>query len=251
MGRGRVQPDAITFYDVPAHEHNVILSRERMSITPWVTHDERVLQFFGITDTCVELYVESEAETAGQGLATNQWRIEYYNMMDGHTSFNSTNIYEETDLSGDFDEAAWGDLEGDSLSLCRTPFYMQVCVIEAGPVNGAIGGCDEGCVFFPAFTATDASLSSFTSQGIYDAHCEAGDIMSFDGTRAAGTVETPEIWFADKCESENFLMLDGQEVHLAGDFIGTLEILIPDDTCSSNVHDDIDAITFYRSDGTT
>ena len=46
-------------------------------------------------------------------------------------------------------------------------------------------------------------------------------------------------------------MLDGQEIHLAGDFIGTLEILIPDDTCTNDVHDDVDAITFYRSDGTT
>ena len=52
--------------------------------------------------------------------------------------------------------------------------------------------------------------------------------MSFDGTRAGATPATPEIWFADKCESENFLMLDGQEIHLAGDFVGTLEILIPD-----------------------
>ena len=161
MGRGRVQPDAITFYDVPAHERNVILSRDRMSLTPWITHDERVLQFFGITDQCVELYVENE--NSGQGLASNQWRIEYYNAFDGHTSFNSTDIYEVTSLSADYDENTWGDLEGDSLSLCRTPFYMQVCVIEAAPVNGALGGSDSGCVYKPAFTATDASLSLFTS----------------------------------------------------------------------------------------
>jgi hypothetical protein len=43
MGRGRVQPDAITFGHIPPHTHNVILSRERMSMTPWVTHDQRVL----------------------------------------------------------------------------------------------------------------------------------------------------------------------------------------------------------------
>ena len=131
---------------------------------------------------------------------------------------------------------------------------MQVCVIEAGPVNGAIGGCDSGCRYFPAFTATDASISPFTQHGIYNVHCEAGDIMSFDGTRADQTVltpATPEIWFADKCESENFLMLDGQEVHLAGDFIGTLEILIPSGLCNTGVHDNTDAIIFYRSDGTT
>ena len=61
---------------------------------------------------------------------------------------------------------------------------MQVCVIEAAPINGAVGGCDDGCVYFPAFTATDASLSPYTKIGKYDVHCEAGDIMSFDGTRA-------------------------------------------------------------------
>lgn len=105
---------------------------------------------------------------------------------------------------------------------------MQVCAIEAGPINGAIGGCDDGCVYFPAFTATDASLSPFTENGRYDVHCEAGDIMSFDGTIAAeSTIGTPELWFEDKCDSENFIMLGGQEIHLAGNFTGTLEVLIP------------------------
>ena len=46
-------------------------------------------------------------------------------------------------------------------------------------------------------------------------------------------------------------MLDGQELHLAGDFIGTLEILIPDAVCTAETFDATDAITFYRSDGTT
>ena len=46
-------------------------------------------------------------------------------------------------------------------------------------------------------------------------------------------------------------MLDGQEVHLAGDFVGTLEILIPDGVCGAGDFNAADAITFYRSDGTT
>ena len=125
---------------------------------------------------------------------------------------------------------------------------MQVCVVEAGPLNGGIGGCDDGCVYFPAFTATDADLSPFTDQGIYNAHCEAGDIMSFDGT---GSLSTPEIWFANKCESENFLMLNGQEVHLQGNFLGTLEILIPASTCTAGTYDDTDAITFVRETNST
>ena len=82
--------------------------------------------------------------------------------MEGHTSFDSTDLYETTRLSSGFDPEFWGNIEGDSLAFCRTPFYMQVCSIEAGPVNGGIGGCPEGCVYKPAFTATDASLSSYT-----------------------------------------------------------------------------------------
>ena len=64
MGRGGVQPDAITFYDIPAHERNVLFWNDATQITPWVTHDELVLQFFGITDTCVELYAEEQGAAA-------------------------------------------------------------------------------------------------------------------------------------------------------------------------------------------
>ena len=67
MGRGRSQPDAITFYDVPAHERNVIITTNPIRIRPHRTKDQRVLQFFGITDRCVELYTEREAEGFGLG----------------------------------------------------------------------------------------------------------------------------------------------------------------------------------------
>ena len=64
--------------------------------------------------------------------------------------------------------------------------------------------------------------------------------MSFNGTRSAATraatpkdldlsttpVQTAELWLEDKCESENFLFLDGQEVHIQGSIVGTLEIAI-------------------------
>ena len=78
--------------------------------------------------------------------------------------------------------------------------------------------------------------------------------MSFDGTRTDQTnltPETPELWFADKCESENFLMLDGQEIHIVESFIGTLEVLIPNAVCDSTDFDAIDALTYYKADGTT
>ena len=50
MGRGRVQPDAITFGDVPKHDYNTLLMTNRIQITPWVTHDQMVIQMFGITE---------------------------------------------------------------------------------------------------------------------------------------------------------------------------------------------------------
>ena len=39
MGRGREQPDAITFGDVGPHDHNTLIMTNRVQITPWVTHD--------------------------------------------------------------------------------------------------------------------------------------------------------------------------------------------------------------------
>ena len=48
-----------------------------------------VLQFFGITEQCVELYVD--VADMGRGLAPGQWRIEYYNST-GLTYINSTDL---------------------------------------------------------------------------------------------------------------------------------------------------------------
>ena len=76
-------------------------------------------------------------------------------------------------------------LENKNIVICRTPFYLQICNAVDAPVNKGIGGCAAGCEYFPAFTATDDSLSPFAKHGRFDIHCEAGDIMSFNGTRSA------------------------------------------------------------------
>ena len=184
MGRGGIQPDAITFYDVPAHERNVIITTDSTRITPWVSHDERVLQFFGITDRCVEVYAEEQ--DAGQGLGgEGQWRIEYYNAT-GHVYINSTDLG-KTVADALISNTASSTLEEESIHICRTPFYLQICTNDEAPVNSGIGGCPLGCEYFPAFTASDDSLSSFLQHDRYYAHCEAGDIMSFNGTRSAST----------------------------------------------------------------
>ena len=263
MGRGGVQPDAITFYDVSAHERNVIITDDRVVVTPWLSHDERVLQFFGITDRCVELYAENEVN-AGQGLGgEGQWRIEYYNAT-GHVYINSTDLG-KTVGEARISAAASSPLEEENIHICRTPFYLQICTNEDAPVNKGIGGCPSGCEYFPAFTATDDSLSAFAVHGTYNAHCGAGDILSFNGTRSAATrgvlddfdleatpTQTPEIHFEDGCESENFLVLDGQEVHIKGTLLGTMEILISEDICATacagpndDICDDI-ALVFER-----
>ena len=78
-------------------------------------------------------------------------------------------------------------LENKNIVICRTPFYLQICNAVDAPVNKGIGGCAAGCEYFPAFTATDDSLSPFAKHGRFDIHCEAGDIMSFNGTRSAAT----------------------------------------------------------------
>jgi len=77
MGRGRTQPDAITFNDVNAWDHNSLLITNRFSVTPWVSHDQMVIQMFGQTDQCVAVRVDEEAR--GRGLVDGTFRIEYYN----------------------------------------------------------------------------------------------------------------------------------------------------------------------------
>ena len=185
MGRGGVQPDAITFYDVSAHERNVIITTEGSDVTPGLSHDVRVLQFFGITDRCVEVYAENEVN-AGQGLGgEGQWRIEYYNAT-GHVFINSTDLGKSVGEAR-ISAAISTSLEEENIHICRTPFYLQICTNEDAPINKGVGGCPIGCEYFPAFTATDDSLSAFANDGIYNAHCRAGDIMSFNGTRSAST----------------------------------------------------------------
>lgn len=77
MGRGREQPDAITFGDVGPHDHNSLIMTNRIQITPWITHDQMVIQMFGVTDQCVD--VRPDEVLSGRGLVNGTFRIEYKN----------------------------------------------------------------------------------------------------------------------------------------------------------------------------
>ena len=77
MGRGRTQPDAITFNDVNEWDYNSLLITNRFSVTPWVSHDQMVIQMFGQTDQCVAVRVD--ASDSGRGLVDGTFRIEYKN----------------------------------------------------------------------------------------------------------------------------------------------------------------------------
>jgi hypothetical protein len=123
MGRGRSQPDAITFYDIHVHEFNTILSLNRMQITPWVTHDQMVLQFFGVTEQCVELL--TDVEGMGRGLVKGQFRIEYYNST-GLTYIDGSDLgvdrpYSLADGSNPINEV--------DVCICRTKHYLEICTI--------------------------------------------------------------------------------------------------------------------------
>lgn len=92
MGRGREQPDAITFGDVGPRDHNALLFTNRVRVTPWVSHDQLVIQMFGCTETCVE--VRPDMEDMSRGLVDGQFRIEYKNAT-GTVAVQGENFVEE------------------------------------------------------------------------------------------------------------------------------------------------------------
>ena len=53
--------------------------------------------------------------------------------------------------------------------------------------------------------------------------------MTFNGTAYTGNegdIETKALIFADKCDSHNFVMTQGQALHILGNLTGSLEVLI-------------------------
>jgi hypothetical protein len=126
MGRGREQPDAITFADVGPHDHNTLIMTNRIQITPWITHDQMVIQMFGVTDQCVD--VRPDEVLVGRGLVNGTFRIEYKNATGtvavegkdfGQTNGLSTAVIDANGVAGGLLEA--------NVQICRTPHYLAVC----------------------------------------------------------------------------------------------------------------------------
>jgi len=96
MGRGKHQPDAVTFGDVGPHDHNSLLMTNRVQVTPWVSHDQMVIQMFGVTETCVR--VQPNKRDMGRGLVDGTFRIEYKNQT-GTVAVESSDFGLNNDLS--------------------------------------------------------------------------------------------------------------------------------------------------------
>lgn len=232
MGRGREQPDAITFYDVPKHDHNKILLLNRLQITPWVTHDELVLQFFGVTKQCVEL--EPDVLDMGRGLVKGQFRIEYLNgTSDSLAAINGGDfghlLADRPDSSPVGDTAVPMLLE-THVFICRTPHYLAVCKDKFEAHYPYLAPCSAGCEYFADYNLDDDSAERYLDRnGTYHVDCRPGSVLSFNGTASdpdAG-IKTLALQFDDRCENDAYVFTSGQLIVLEGDsYTGTLEVLV-------------------------
>lgn len=236
MGRGKEQPDAITFHDVPLHDHNALAFNDVNAITPWLTHDVLVLQFFGITEQCVKLVPDESVKS--KGLVEGQFRIEYYNNTGlatidsdafGIDDTWSTEVTSGTGVSG-------GLLEAE-VCVCRTPHYLAICVDDEGEGKEFCDPkCSLYCEYHPAFNHHDHSLG-VDHYGNYSVSCEVGNVFTFNGTTPHNEtpVSLPEkrrvnaLVFEDKCDADVFIFWWGQIIVVEGNLTGPMEVLIAED----------------------
>lgn len=223
MGRGREQPDAITFYDVPRHDHNKILALNRIQITPWITHDVMLLQFFGITNECVE--VEPDVEAMGRGLNEGQFRIEYYNGTDNSlASINAGDFGLDQDHRPDSNNGV-DTLLSAHVWICRTPHYLAVCKNKHVGNFPTLASCEIGCEYFADYNADDDSLE-VDQYGNYDIPCYPGGVFTFNGTASDYDcgIKVQTLTIEDKCETDIFIFNSGQTIIVDGNLTGTLEV---------------------------
>jgi hypothetical protein len=244
MGRGREQPDAITFYDVPAHDHNTLVMNNRVQITPWITHDQMVIQMFGLTDRCVA--VRPDMPAMGRGLVNGTFRIEYKNAS-GVVSVEGVHFGKDIGYQNNISEKVStingvnnGLLE-TNVCITRTPHYLAVCADDLVATFKYTGGaCPTYCEYWTDWKQHDYDVP-IDMYGNWTVPCGKHDVISFNGTNSAdnlatiNTVAAPgppinierprvnAIVFPEKCASDAFLLLDGQIVNIAGNLTGPLE----------------------------
>lgn len=226
MGRGKVQPDAITFHDVPLHDHNSLIMTNRIQVTPWISHDQMVIQMFGVTERCVA--IRPEPESMGRGLADGNFRIEYKNQT-GTVAVESSDFGLTNDLSTPV--ASPGLLERNTC-ISRTPHYLAVCLDNFPSEQFTGGACPTHCEYFPDFKVADFD-APIDMYGNYTVPCGKYDVNTFNGTNSVDNpltlVETEEqrvnaLVFEEKCDADSFVMLDGQIINIQGNLTGPLEV---------------------------
>lgn len=251
MGRGRTQPDAITFGDVNAWDHNSLLITNRFSVTPWVSHDQMVIQMFGVTDQCVAVRVDDEA--MGRGLVDGTFRIEYKNATGiatvtgedfGRTDNTTGEVTTGTGLAGGLLEA--------NVCIDRTPHYLAVCQNDPAEDMVFDSACPDKCSYFNDWKSTDAS-APIDMYGNYTVPCGKHNVNTFNGMNSNQDLSTtvdfePQrvnaLVFEAGCDADSFILLDGQILNVQGNLSGPLEVDITEDL-DAYPEDESIVIEFY------
>jgi len=249
MGRGRTQPDAITFNDVNAWDHNSLLITNRFSVTPWVSHDQMVIQMFGVTDQCVAVRVDDQ--DSGRGLVNGTFRIEYKNAT-GLVSVTGEDFFRTDLLTRPVTTGSGPDdsLLESNVCIDRTPHYLSVCQDDPGNSLQFDGACPDKCFYAPDFTSSDSSVH-IDMHGNYAVPCGKNDVNTFDGTNSLADPETDPaaeqrvqaLVFEDGCDADSFVLLDGQILKIQGNLTGPLEVEI-----NAEAYEDADVIFEFYND---
>jgi hypothetical protein len=233
MGRGRTQPDAITFNDVNAWDYNSLLITNRFSVTPWVSHDQMVIQMFGITDQCVAVRVDEQA--MGRGLVDGTFRIEYKNATGVATvTGKDFEIDDNINVGGAVTEGAGldGGLLEANVCIDRTPHYLAVCENDPAVPEIWDSACPTHCSYFPDWKTDDAT-APIDMYGNYTVPCSKRDVNTFNGKNSGDDPDTTSaveaqrvnaLVFEDGCDADSFVLLDGQVLNVQGNLTGPLEV---------------------------
>lgn len=203
------------------------------SITPWVTHDQMVIQMFGQTETCVE--IRPNRQDSNRGLVDGKFRIEYKNAT-GTVAVQGSDFGQDTLQSAAVEATAGanGGLLEENVCIERGPHYLSVC--WDSPNDGQVwtgGACGAYCEYHDDYKQDEATVP-IDMYGNYTVPCGKHDVVTFDGSNSldnvlTSTVETQRVnalVFEDRCDADTFVALDGQILNIQGDLTGPLEFVI-------------------------